>query len=186
MSYHSSNEFKTVDYQITWDKPFAPNGLIYFYTVHLDQQRQNVPKDERCVGHDVHSVEIPLLPRTTYHLTIVTYTVARLNHEYDGQPRLFSDEGYPGNATNFFYQLTFTTIDLPGKYFNENQLRTTFSYMEFSFSSRINTTKSMDYASFCYWFDCSSRWHFVRCTDLLLQIQSSRFESIDFKKSKLW
>ena len=105
-----------MDYQITWEKPLAPNGLIYFYTIHLDQESQNGPKDERCVGHDVYSVQVSLLPRSNYRLTIVTYTVARLNHEYDEQPRLFTDEGYPGNATNLYYHLDFTTIDLPGNH----------------------------------------------------------------------
>lgn len=109
-----ATDFKTIDYQITWEPPLAPNGLVYFYIVHLDQESQNGPKDERCLGYDIHSVQVSLLPRTTYRLKILTYTIARLNREYDDQLRSLPDDGYPTNATHAYSELIFTTVDLPG------------------------------------------------------------------------
>jgi hypothetical protein len=106
---------KTLDYGISWLEPSSPNGLVYFYTIHIDQSNQNGPKDERCVGHDTHSVNVSLLPKTNYRLRIITYTIARLNHEYDDNKK-FIDDSYMFNRTNLFYQLLFTTIDLPSKF----------------------------------------------------------------------
>jgi hypothetical protein len=105
---------KTVGYQISWLEPLTPNGLVYFYTIHIDQYNQNEPKDERCVGHDVHSINVSLLPRTQYRLKIVTYTIARLNNEYDDHKQL-TDDSFLLNTTNLYFQLLFTTIDVPSK-----------------------------------------------------------------------
>jgi len=105
---------KTVGYHISWHEPLTPNGLVYFYTIHIDQYNQNGPKDERCVGHNIHSINVSLLPRTNYRLRIITYTIARLNHEYDDNKQ-FNDDTLLLNTTNLYYQILFTTIDLPSK-----------------------------------------------------------------------
>lgn len=106
---------KTVNYQISWLPPLTPNGLVYFYTIHIDQIGQNGPKDERCVGYNVRSINAPLLPRTHYRLKIITYTIARLNNEY-GDHKQLTDDSLLLNNTNLYYQLLFTTIDIPSKF----------------------------------------------------------------------
>ncbi len=118
------SDVKTVGYHITWKEPLTPNGLVYFYTVHIDQYTHNGPKDERCVGHTIHSINISLLPKTNYRLRIVTYTIARLNHEYekDKQP---GEDLYLSNTSNLYYQLFFKSISLPGKMKDVNGGRTT-------------------------------------------------------------
>lgn len=108
-------DVKTVDYQISWREPLSPNGLVYFYTIFIDQYTHNGPKDERCVGHNIHSINVSLLPRTSYRLRITTYTIAKLNREYDDNKQL-PDDSYLMNTTNLYYQVFFTTIDLPRKF----------------------------------------------------------------------
>jgi hypothetical protein len=114
--FSSNIDKKTVDYNISWLPPLSPNGLIYFYTIRLDQYVHNGPKDERCVGHDINSIQVSLLPRTNYRLTIMTYTVARLNREYDDQfDRSFHDDLTLMNTSHVYYQVLLTTADLPSK-----------------------------------------------------------------------
>ncbi|CAF0942255.1 unnamed protein product [Adineta steineri] len=105
---------KSLNYHISWLKPLTPNGLIYFYTVNIDQYSQNGPKDERCVGYNVYSINVSLSPRTNYRLRIITYTVARVNNEYEDHKQL-NDESFLLNTTNLYYQVLFTTIDLPNR-----------------------------------------------------------------------
>ena len=114
-SLRLTTEMKTIGYHITWLEPLSPNGLVYFYTIHIDQYTQNAPKDERCVGHNIHSINVSLSPRTNYRLKIITYTVARFNHEY-GDHKQLSDDSSILNTTNLYYQMFFTTIDLPSKF----------------------------------------------------------------------
>ncbi len=116
-------DMKTVGYHISWLEPLSPNGLVYFYTIHIDQYTQNAPKDERCIGDNKLSINVSLLPKTNYRLRIITYTIARLNHEY-GDYKQLSDDSYILNTTNLYYQLFFTTIDLPSKF--------RFSYGDFN------------------------------------------------------
>ncbi|CAF3907706.1 unnamed protein product, partial [Rotaria sp. Silwood1] len=111
-SQQLKSDMKTVDYHISWFEPLSPNGLIYFYTIVIDQNIHNGPKDERCVGNNIHSINVSLLPRTNYRLRITTYTIARLNNEY-GDIKQLNDDSYLLNATNLYYQIFFTTIDLP-------------------------------------------------------------------------
>ena len=105
---------KTVGYRILWLEPLTPNGLVYFYTIYIDQYSHTGPKDERCVGHNIHSINVSLLPRTNYRLRIVTYTIARLNQEYEDNKQV-NDDSFLSNATNLYYQIFFTTVDLPSK-----------------------------------------------------------------------
>ncbi|CAF1334615.1 unnamed protein product [Rotaria sordida] len=105
-------DMKTIDYQISWIEPLSPNGLVYFYTIIIDQYSQNGPKDERCVGYNIRSINASLLPRTNYRLRITTYTIARLNNGYDDDKQL-TDDSFLLNTTNLYYQLFFTTVDLP-------------------------------------------------------------------------
>ncbi|CAF4361317.1 unnamed protein product, partial [Adineta steineri] len=111
-SNHLTRNTKSFNYYISWSKPLQPNGLIYFYMVYIGQDSNNGPKEERCVGHDTHSVNVTLLPRTTYRLRIITYTIARLDNEYKDK-QVINDEQYSLNTTNLFFQLIFTTKDLP-------------------------------------------------------------------------
>ncbi|CAF0744080.1 unnamed protein product [Adineta ricciae] len=113
-SMRLSTDMKTVGYQISWLEPLTPNGLVYFYTVHVDQYSLNGPKEERCVGHNFHSINVSLLPKTHYRLRIVTYTIARLNHEY-GDHKQLTDDSHILNSTNLYFQLLFTTVDLPNR-----------------------------------------------------------------------
>ena len=103
-------DVKTLDYTISWQAPLTPNGLIYFYTVLIEQQNHNGPKDERCLGHDTHVVNVSLLPKTSYWLRIFTYTLVRFNQEYEDAGSLL-DESSLINSTNMYYQLNFTTIE---------------------------------------------------------------------------
>ncbi|CAF4112009.1 unnamed protein product, partial [Adineta steineri] len=112
-SNHLTRNTKSFNYYISWSKPLQPNGLVYFYMVYIGQDSNNGPKEERCVGHDTHSVNVTLLPRTTYRLRIITYTIARLDNEYKDK-QVINDEQYSLNTTNLFFQLIFTTKDLPG------------------------------------------------------------------------
>jgi hypothetical protein len=105
---------KTLGYSISWRPPLTPNGLIYFYTVLIEQYDHNGPKNERCLGHDTHVVNVSLLPTTSYRLRIFTYTLTRFNQEYDDAGFLH-DETSLINATNMYYQLFFTTIDSPSR-----------------------------------------------------------------------
>ena len=113
-SLSASADMKTVNYHISWLEPLSPNGLVYFYMIYIEQYTQMGPKDERCVGYDIHSVNVSLLPRTNYRLRIATYTISRLNLEYEANQQL-KDDSYLLNATNLYYQIFFTTIDLPSK-----------------------------------------------------------------------
>lgn len=113
----SISDMKTVGYHISWKEPSTPNGLVYFYTIHIDQYNQNGPKDERCLGHDIHAINVSLLPRTNYRLRIITYTIARLNHEY-GDYKQLNDAAYLMNSSSLYYQIFFTTVDLPSKRFD--------------------------------------------------------------------
>ncbi|CAF3377542.1 unnamed protein product [Rotaria socialis] len=108
----STRDLKTVDYHISWLAPLTPNGLIYFYTIFIDQHNHDGPKDERCVGHNVHMVNVSLLPRTRYRLRITTYTISRLYNEYEDKKQLM-DESDLANITNSYYQKVFITDDLP-------------------------------------------------------------------------
>jgi hypothetical protein len=113
-SIRLSADMKTVGYHISWLPPLSPNGLVYFYTIYIDQYTNTGPKDERCVGHNIHSINVSLLPRTNYRLKIITYTIARLNHEYEDNKPLTEDANLM-NSTYLYYQRFFTTIDLPSK-----------------------------------------------------------------------
>ncbi len=108
---------KAHNYHVSWQEPIQPNGLIYFYIISIGQDGSNGQKDERCVGHDIHAVEVPLLPRITYRLRIITYTIARLNNEYGDREQL-NDEQQSFNTTNLFVELIFTTKDFPSKTIN--------------------------------------------------------------------
>lgn len=119
----STADMKTVGYHISWKEPSTPNGLVYFYTIHIDQYNQNGPKDERCIGHDIHAINVSLLPRTNYRLRIITYTIARLNHEY-GDYKQLNDAAYLMNSSSLYYQIFFTTVDLPSKSLNTLSSRT--------------------------------------------------------------
>jgi hypothetical protein len=105
---------KSFNYQISWLKPLNPNGLIYFYTIKIGQDSNSGLKEDRCVGNDVHSINVTLLPRTTYRLRIIAYTIARLNNEY-GDLEQINDEQHAINSTNLFFELIFTTRDLASK-----------------------------------------------------------------------
>ncbi len=109
-----TTDVKTVGYHISWNDPLTPNGIVYFYTIHIDQNSSNAPKDERCVGHNIHSINVSLLPRTNYRLRIITYTIAKLNREY-GDMKQLNDDIYSSNITNLYYQIFFQSIDLPSK-----------------------------------------------------------------------
>lgn len=108
------SDSKSVEYKISWSEPLAPNGLIYFYTIHIDPVGHNAPKDERCVGADINSVNITLLPRSKYRLRILAHTISRLNREYDEEYLSHFDNSLP-NGQNSYYQILFTTIDLSSK-----------------------------------------------------------------------
>lgn len=110
-----ATDLKTVDYQISWQEPLTPNGLVYFYTIFIDQHNRDGPKDERCVGHNVHSINVSLLPRTSYRLRITTYTISKLTNEYEDKRQL-TDDSDPSNTTNHYYQVSFLTVDLQSKY----------------------------------------------------------------------
>ncbi|CAM4976870.1 unnamed protein product, partial [Rotaria socialis] len=99
---------ESLHYQISWSEPSAPNGLVYFYMIYIDQNTNNGPKEERCVGNDVFSINVTLLPRTKYHLRIITYTIARLNNEYRDREQINGDQ-LSFNSTNLFFELVFTT-----------------------------------------------------------------------------
>ncbi|CAF3713246.1 unnamed protein product [Rotaria socialis] len=57
-------------------------------------------------------VDVPLLPRTTYRLRIITYTIARLNNEYEDREKI-NDDSHSFNTANLFVELVFTTKDFP-------------------------------------------------------------------------
>ncbi len=105
---------KSFNYHISWLEPLEPNGLIYFYVIYIGQDRANGPKEEHCVGNDVHAINVTLSPRTTYRLRIITYTIARLNNEY-GEREQINEDNYAINSTNLFYEYVFTTKDLSSK-----------------------------------------------------------------------
>ncbi|UJR32168.1 hypothetical protein I4U23_019634 [Adineta vaga] len=109
---HLSVNTKSFNYHISWSKPLQPNGLIYFYVISIGQDSVNGPKENRCVGHNTHSINVTLLPRTAYQLRIITYTVARSDNEYKDR-QLILDEQYLDNSTNFYFQLRFITEDIP-------------------------------------------------------------------------
>jgi hypothetical protein len=115
-SDHLTGNIKSSTYHISWLEPLQPNGLIYFYVIYIGQDSSNGPKEARCVGHDIHSVNVTLLPRTTYRLRIITYTIARLNNEY-GDREQISEDQHSSNTTTLFFQLIFTTKDSPSKRF---------------------------------------------------------------------
>lgn len=105
---------KAVHYHISWMTPWRPNGLIYFYVIYVAQDRTNGPREERCVGNDVHSINVTLQPGTPYRLRIITYTIARLNNEYGAHEQI-SEDYYAMNATNLFYEFAFRTKELASK-----------------------------------------------------------------------
>lgn len=109
-----SGHTSALNYRITWFAPFQPNGLIYFYFISVKQNSNTGPKEEQCVGHDVHAINVTLLPRTAYRLRIITYTIARLNNEYGDKERLY-DEHHSSNNTNLLYEFVFTTQDIPSE-----------------------------------------------------------------------
>jgi hypothetical protein len=82
--------------------------------IYIGQDSHNGPKEERCVGHDIFSINVTLSPRTTYRLRIVTYTIARLNNEY-GDKEQIQDEQNAMNTTDLVFELFFTTKDLLSK-----------------------------------------------------------------------
>ncbi|CAF1675636.1 unnamed protein product [Rotaria magnacalcarata] len=98
-------------YRISWLEPLEPNGLVYYYMIYIAQNSNNESIQEYCVDYDKYSISVILLPSTTYRLRIITYTIARLNNEYDDRERI-SDEPSPFNSTNFIFELTFTTKGL--------------------------------------------------------------------------
>ncbi|CAF1052500.1 unnamed protein product [Rotaria sordida] len=102
---------KSLTYQISWLEPLQPNGLVYFYIIYIGQNSNNGPKEERCVGHDINSVNVTLSPRTTYRLKIITYTIARLNNEY-GDREHINGEQHSLNSTDLYFEVIFTTKDL--------------------------------------------------------------------------
>ncbi|CAF4820435.1 unnamed protein product [Rotaria socialis] len=57
-------------------------------------------------------LDVPLLPRTTYRLRIITYTIARLNNEYEDREKI-NDDSHSFNTANLFVELVFTTKDFP-------------------------------------------------------------------------
>ncbi|CAF4649571.1 unnamed protein product, partial [Rotaria sp. Silwood2] len=111
-SHHLTANTKSFTYKISWEEPLEPNGLIYFYIIYIGQNSNNGPKEERCIGHDVYSTNVTLLPRTTYCLRIITYTIARLNNEYGDKDQINGEQS-SFNSTNLFFELIFTTKDLP-------------------------------------------------------------------------
>jgi len=114
-SDHLTADTKSFIYDISWSKPLEPNGLIYFYFIYVGQYINNgALKRERCVGHNTYSINVTLSPKTTYRLLIITYTVARLNNEY-GDRQLINDDLASLNATNLYFELIFTTKDLPSR-----------------------------------------------------------------------
>ncbi|CAF5160202.1 unnamed protein product, partial [Rotaria magnacalcarata] len=78
--------------------------------IHIGQNTSNGPKEERCVGNDVFSINVTLLPRAAYRLRIITYTIARLNNEYGDREQINGDR-LSFNSTNLFFELVFTTND---------------------------------------------------------------------------
>lgn len=82
--------------------------------IYIGQASHSGPKEERCVGNDVHTINVTLIPRTAYRLKIITYTVARLNNEYKDR-ELLNDEQHTINSTNLYFELIFSTKDLPSK-----------------------------------------------------------------------
>jgi hypothetical protein len=119
-SNHLITNAKTFNYHVSWSEPLEPNGPIYFYIIYIGQDSSNGPKEERCVGNDIHSINVTLLPRTTYRLRIITYTIARLNNEY-GDREQINDNQHSINSTNLFYELIFTTKDLTSKIKTNNK-----------------------------------------------------------------
>lgn len=105
---------KAVNYHISWVEPSRPNGLIYFYVIYVAQDRTNGPREERCVGNDVRSINVTLQPGTPYRLRIITYTIARLNNEYGAHEQI-SEDYYAMNATNLFFEFAFRTKELASK-----------------------------------------------------------------------
>ncbi|CAF3486815.1 unnamed protein product [Rotaria sp. Silwood1] len=103
---------KSLTYQISWLEPLEPNGLIYFYIIHIGQNSNTGPKEERCVGYDVYSINVTLIPRTTYRLKIIAYTIARLNNEYEDSEQINGEQN-SFNSTDLFFEVIFTTKDLP-------------------------------------------------------------------------
>jgi hypothetical protein len=113
-SKHITTNTKTLNYHVSWLAPFDPNGLIYFYIIYIGQDSHNGPKQERCVGHDTYSINVTLLPKTTYRLRIITYTIARLNNEYGDIDQIHDDQ-HAMNTTDLVFELIFTTKDLLSK-----------------------------------------------------------------------
>lgn len=105
---------KSLQYEISWLKPSEPNGLIYFYLISIEQNDNHGPKQEFCVGNDIRSINVTLSPRTQYRLRIITYTIARLNNEYNDLEDI-QDGSLMTNRTDLFYYDIFLTKDLPSK-----------------------------------------------------------------------
>ena len=114
MNTPTTTNTKSFMYQISWEEPIKPNGLIYFYMIYIAQNSNNGPKQESCVGNDIHAINVTLSPRTVYRLRIITYTIARLNNEY-GDREQINDEQFIFNSTNLFYEEIFTTKELSKK-----------------------------------------------------------------------
>ena len=161
---HLAANAKSFNYHISWMEPLEPNGLIYFYVIHIGQERNNGPKEERCVGNDVHWINVTLQPRTTYRLRIITYTIARLNNEY-GEREQINEEQSGINSTNLFYEYVFRTEDLSSK---ERIECRRFVENSFFFSGRINSTESPDLLYINYWINHPAVNYYSRCASLLL------------------
>lgn len=114
------SDSKSLEYQISWLKPIEPNGLIYFYLISIEQNANHGPKQEFCVGNDTRSINVTLLPRTHYRLRIITYTIARLNNEYNDLEEI-QDGSLMSNRTDLFYFHIFTTKDLPSDLIRQNR-----------------------------------------------------------------
>ena len=101
------SDSKSLEYQISWLKPIEPNGLIYFYLISIEQNANHGPKQEFCVGNDTR-------------LRIITYTIARLNNEYNDLEEI-QDGSLMSNRTDLFYFHIFTTKDLPSDLIRQNR-----------------------------------------------------------------
>lgn len=83
--------------------------------VYLLPENNNNSWDGQCVGYDIYSINVSLLPLTVYHLRIVTFTIARLNNAY-GDIVQMDHVPFSLNSTELYFELTFTTKDVPGKF----------------------------------------------------------------------
>ncbi|CAF1619630.1 unnamed protein product, partial [Didymodactylos carnosus] len=78
------SDTKTLLYKVQWLPPLDPNGLIYFYTLHI-LHGDSKSKDERCLEANRTSYTLELLPQTKYEIRLITETITLLNRQYQGQ-----------------------------------------------------------------------------------------------------